>query len=219
MRFAMNDMEDDMEKSDVIEKGNEEPAAEADDGTGEESVDGAGALQSELTAAKAEAEENQNRFLKKSAEFENLKKRTLREKAAHTSFANEELISAILVPIDNLESALAHAGDRVSGDGDVADGGGNGGATDTIDAPDAIEAVGAIKDGIKLTLSDLYAELARFGLEEVEACGVKFDPSVHEAISHEDTADSKSDMVIKVLRKGFTLNGRLLRPAMVIVAK
>lgn len=154
-------------------------------------------LGSALEAMSKEAEENLNKFLRKTADFENFRKRMEKEQEAHRNYAGEAVISALLTPIDHLEMALGHAEER----------------------DDEDEGFIALRDGIKLTLAEVYGELGKFGLNDIKAKGERFDPTVHEAIGHEEAEGVESDIVVKVLRKGFTLKGRLLRPAMVMVSK
>jgi molecular chaperone GrpE len=155
-------------------------------------------VEAELDKKTIEARKDHDRFLRKCAELENYKKRIEKETRAHTEFANEGLIRALLPIIDNLERAMEHsAEEKNTGD----------------------EALESLRSGLKLTLNELYSQLRAFGLEPVKAEGERFDPSKHEAISHEETEGVEGDTVITELRKGFILRDRLIRPALVVVSK
>jgi molecular chaperone GrpE len=152
-------------------------------------------LEAQLEAAQAKAEENYDRLLRITAEFENYKKRSQREMDDFRKFANETLIKEILPIVDNLERALAieHVGTEA--------------------------AVEGLKDGVQMTLQGLTDTLKRFGVTPVESEGKPFDPNVHQAVSQEESKQLPDDTVSKELQKGYMLNDRLLRPSMVVVSK
>lgn len=150
-------------------------------------------LKAELAAKTRESTENYDRFLRSCADFENYKKRAEREKTDCIAFANENLLSEILPVVDNFVRALDHAN------------------SDTT--------LASLKEGVSLTIEQVWGVLKKYGLVEIPALGEKFDPSVHHAISHEETADSLPGTVVKEFQKGYMLKGRLLRPSMVAVAK
>lgn len=132
-----------------------------------------------------------DRHLRVQAEMENLKKRHQKEKQDWQRFANEKLIKEILPVVDNLESALSHAADA--------------------------NAVEALREGVELTLKGLREALGRAGVEEVETEDEPFDPSYHEAISVQEDPNRAAGTVLHELQKGYVLNGRLVRPALVVV--
>ena len=138
------------------------------------------------------AEENYDRFLRAQAELENYKKRAEREKSSLVQYGNEELIKAILPVIDNLERALDHP------PGENPDG---------------------LLEGIKITHNQLLQVLEKFGVTRITAVGEPFDPSKHEAMMQVESADHETNTVVSELQKGYFLNDRLLRPAMVSVAR
>jgi len=123
--------------------------------------------------------------------MENLKKRNRKEREDYFRFANESLIKDMLAVLDNLATALSHS--------------------------DSENNVHALKEGIRLTLKGLKDTLSKSGLEEVKALGEPFDPCFHEAVSEMDDPKAKPGTVITELQKGYTLNTRLIRPAMVVV--
>jgi molecular chaperone GrpE len=138
-----------------------------------------------------ESEKNYDLYLRSQAEMDNLRKRNKREKEDYLKFAKESLIKEMLPVLDNLEKALSHSKDE--------------------------NTVHALKEGIHLTLKGLKDILAKSGLEEVKALGEPFDPCFHEAVSEMDDPKAKPGVVLTELQKGYTLNTRLIRPAMVVV--
>ncbi len=137
------------------------------------------------------AEENYDRFLRAQAELENYKKRVEREKSNLVKYANEDLIKAILPVIDNLERALDHP------PGENPDG---------------------FVEGITITINQLLQILEKFGVTPVTSVGEPFDPSKHEAMMRVESTDHEPNTVVSEMQRGFFLNDRLLRPAMVSVA-
>lgn len=151
-------------------------------------------LSEELEEKARECEDHQQRFLRARADLENYRRRAEKEKEDFASYANESLISEILPVVDNLERALEHA-----------EGGGNN--------------VESLAQGVRLTVDQMFQVLKKFGLEGIPAAGEKFDPELHHAISHEESPDAEPGTVIEEFQKGYLLKGRLVRPALVSVAK
>ena len=145
----------------------------------------------ELAAAQAKAEENWDRYLRAAAELDNVRKRAERDVEKAHKFALERFGKELLAVRDTLEMGLAAAE----------------GAS-----------VESLIEGKNATLKLLTSTLQRFGIEEVDPAGEPFDPELHEAISMQPSDDVEPGSVVTVVQKGYTLNGRLLRPAMVIVA-
>jgi molecular chaperone GrpE len=148
-----------------------------------------------LKAAEATAEENYERFLRVTADFENYKKRMEREKNDFRKFANESLVREILPIVDNLERALAtrHGSNE-----------------------DALE---GLRQGVEMTLKGLIDGLQKFGVVPVEALEMPFDPNFHQAVSQEESERYPENTVCQELQKGYVLNDRLIRPSMVVVSK
>ena len=140
-----------------------------------------------------ESEKNYDLYLRSQAEMENMKKRNRKEKEDYLKFANESLIRDMLPVLDNLTTALSHSDNENN--------------------------VHALKEGIRLTLKGFKDTLSKSGLEEVKAVGEPFDPCFHEAVSEMDDPKAKPGIVLTELQKGYTLNTRLIRPAMVVVSR
>lgn len=138
-----------------------------------------------------ESEKNYDLYLRSQAEMENMKKRNRKEKEDYLKFANESLIKEMLPVLDNLEKALSHSENKNNAH--------------------------ALKEGILLTLKGLKDTLSKSGLEEVKAVGEPFDPCYHEAVLEMDDPKEKPGVVITELQKGYRLNSRLIRPAVVVV--
>jgi molecular chaperone GrpE len=146
-----------------------------------------------ITALKALSEKNHDLYLRSQAEMENMKKRFRREKEDWFKYSNETLIKEILPIMDNLERAVSHS-------------------TKETTLP-------SLREGIELTLRGLKNALSKSGLEEVKAEGEAFDPSLHEAVFQIDDDKAEPGKVVKEIQKGYLLNKRLIRPAMVSVKK
>lgn len=140
-------------------------------------------------APSAEAEELRNRLMRTLADFDNFRKRAEKEKEDHKKFAVVDVLKDILGVTDNLERALA--------------------------APGGVD---ELKQGVEMILRQQAEVLRRWGVEPVKAVGEAFNPAVHEAVAREDSADIDVPTVTGELQRGYTIHGRLLRPAMVSVA-
>jgi molecular chaperone GrpE len=149
----------------------------------------------ELKARAAKADENWERLLRTTADFDNFKKRAARERQEAIKFANEGLLQKLIPVLDNFEMALA-ATQSSSTDG-----------------------LKALSEGVAMIHAQLRQALTDAGLEEVIAAGLMFDPNLHEAVSQQESKEIAEGQVLQQLRKGYKLRDRLLRPATVIVAK
>ncbi|MEY4924694.1 MAG: hypothetical protein RL598_1213 [Verrucomicrobiota bacterium] len=149
-------------------------------------------LEEQLIAAKQEAAASYDRFTRTAADLENFRKRTIREKDELRQFATAGLMEDVIPILDNLGLGLAAARQQAEGK--------------------------SIVDGLVLVLEQLKSTLARHGLKEINPAGQKFDPHFHECISHQPSAEFAEELVMQVVRLGFSLNGRLLRPASVVVS-
>jgi molecular chaperone GrpE len=151
-------------------------------------------LQDELEQARNEAQENYDRLLRATAEFDNYKKRTARDMQELRKYANEAILKELLHIIDNLERAVASA------------------PSDASNASQLLE-------GVDLTLKEMCKILEKHGVQAIEALDKAFDPSYHEAMMQEESESHPDNTVVKQLQKGYTYHERLLRPAMVVVSK
>ena len=146
-----------------------------------------------LAAAKAEAAANLDKFLRAVADLENFRRRTVREKDELRLLATARIVEDILPALDNLALGLAAAKQPKA---------------------DLKSLVG----GIDMALAQLRSALGNHGLKEINPAGQMFDPHQHESISHQPSADVKEEHVLSVVRTGYSLNGRLLRPASVVLS-
>lgn len=150
-------------------------------------------LEESLAAKETEAALNYDKFVRERADLENYRKRVQREKEEIQKYGNESLILEILPAIDNMERALAHT---------------------VCDSADPVIT------GVRMTLDMMVSSLKKFGVTVAEADkGTPFDPALHQAMGQVDSPDQPANTVVEVYQKGYMLNERLLRPAMVLVAK
>ena len=150
-------------------------------------------LRRQLKESSAKAEEYRDALLRARAELENLRKQTTRKIEDAHRYALQEFVRELLPVKDGLEAGLASAAGR----------------TDTV----------ALREGIELTLKNWGDLLAAIGVEEIDSLGQPFDPERHQAISlRAATPGEQAKAVVEVAQKGYLLNGRLIRPAMVVVA-
>ena len=151
-------------------------------------------LESQLETKEQQAKENYDRLLRVSAEFENYKKRTSRELEEFRKFANQSLIKEMLSVIDNLELAMNSTNGHK-----------------TIDQ--------GLLQGLDMTHKEILKVFEKFNVKPIEAKGQIFDPTYHEAVMQEETDEVDENTVINELQRGYLIHDRLLRPAMVVVAK
>ena len=186
-----------MAEQDKTEHGNPatETPGETDTATGPEPEVGESdveALTQALEEARAKADENWELALRTKAEMDNLRKRTERELENAHKYALEKFAGELLAVRDSLEMGVQAAGDAEAQQ---------------------------LKEGSELTLKMLTQVMEKFGIEMVDPAGEKFDPERHQAMSMQEAADVEPNTVVAVMQKGYTLNDRLLRPAMVMVSK
>ena len=149
----------------------------------------------DLQAKAAKADENWEKYVRVVADLDNYKKRAARERSEAVKYANEALIEKLLPIVDNFEAALA-----------------------ATNSPQ-----GANLDSLKTGINMIYTQLKSFfsdsGVEEIDALNKTFDPNLHEAVSQQASADVPEGQVLQQMRKGYRYRDRLIRPAMVVVAK
>jgi len=162
---------------------------------GEQPADEMSLLQEQLEAAEAAAGMARDELLRVQAEMQNLRRRTEQDIEKAHKFGQEKFSTELLAVMDNLERSAAAA--EASED----------------------EAVQAIKEGVELTLKGFMDCFKRFNIEAVDPLGEPFDPQLHQAMSIQESPDAEPNSVIAVMQKGYTLHGRVIRPAMVMVSK
>jgi molecular chaperone GrpE len=148
----------------------------------------------ELEAAQAEAAAYKDRFIRTSADLDNLRRRQVKERQEALQYGHENLVKDLLNTVDNLERAVDHAKGS--------------------EAKDLV----ALLQGVELAQRELVTVLDKHGVEVIEAEGVTFDPNVHEAVAQLEEGSVSPGNVARVYQKGYRLRERLLRPARVVVA-
>ena len=151
------------------------------------------AAQAKVEAAEEKAQENWDKALRALAEVENVRRRAESDVEKAHKFATEKFAQALLPGLDSLEKALEVGADQAELKG--------------------------MRDGIDMTLKMLRDNIAKQGLAVIDALGHPFDPDLHEAMSMVDDPNHESNTVITVFQTGYTLHGRVIRPARVVVAK
>jgi len=149
----------------------------------------------ELKQKAAKADEHWDRLLRTTADLENFKKRAARERQDAIRFANASVFEKLIPALDNFDMAMAAANNAED------------------------HSMESLKTGVAMIYNQLKAALADTGLEEIDATNQPFDPNLHEAVSHQDSADLPEGQVIQQLRKGYKLKERLIRPASVVVSR
>jgi molecular chaperone GrpE len=146
----------------------------------------------DTAAVKRERDDYYDRLLRKTAEFDNYRRRVERERREQADQAVTDLLEELLLVVDDFDRAL------------------------TVEPG---EGAGAYRKGVELIHAKLHDLLRKRGVKPIEALGKDFDPNVHQAVVHESSPDHREGEVIGELRRGYTIGDRLLRPAMVKVAK
>ncbi|WP_249929496.1 nucleotide exchange factor GrpE [Planococcus maritimus] len=191
--IKQQDLEQDaaqQEKQDAVDRTAEtvdaEPATaeSADQAQADEPVDEKAELQAQL-------EEEQNKYLRLLADYDNFKRRAKKDQELAKQFRSQSLLTDLLPVLDNFDRALA------------------------VEAKS--EESASLLKGLEMVKKSLADAVTAEGLEEIKAVGEPFDPHFHQAVMQESDADSEPGTVLQELQKGYTLNGRVLRPAMVKV--
>ncbi len=174
------------------EKGVEEVLGEVRPAEAVEAPEAA-ASQAELEKLRKEAAGLEDKYVRLYAETENFKKRMVRESAEREKYYNEGIIKELLPVLDNLERALGHVGEG---------------------SPD-----NGLAEGVRMVRKQFMDVLTKFGVTQVECVGLPFDPAKQQAMMQVETEDYEEGTVVEEFQKGYFLNDRILRPAMVTVAK
>lgn len=160
---------------------------------GQNAGDIAPEFEAQLSAAKAEAAANYDKFMRTAADLENFRRRAMREKDDLRTTVTGRVLEDIFPVLDTLALAIQAA-----------------------KQPNAD--LKSLTGGVDMVLTQLKTALSNHGLKEINPAGQPFDPHQHEAISHQPSSDVKEEHVMNVIRTGYSLNGRLLRPASVVVS-
>lgn len=176
-------------KEEIKEEVKEEEIKEESDAKAADAGDEESGKEEKGEEKKEEPEEEGNaKYLRLMADFQNYKKRVEKEKKDLYAYANENIMGELIAVLDNFERALEQ------------------------------DAVDGFKEGMEMIFKQLGDVLAKSGLAEITALGEEFDPNVHNAVMTEETEEYESGKVSGVMQKGYTLNGKVIRPAMVKVA-
>lgn len=151
-----------------------------------------------LTQAQALADEYKDKYLRAHADFENSKKRLEKDKLNAIAYANESFAKDLLAVIDSFENALV--------------------SIEGVNEENMNEIFEKMKEGVKLTYDQLKKVLEKNYIKEVSCEGI-FDPEIHQVIMQVESPDHQPNEIVQVMQKGYTLKERVLRPAMVSVAK
>jgi len=151
-------------------------------------------LQKQLKQAQKKAEQNWDKAVRSQAEMENLKRRTQKDLENAHKYGLEKFAKELLSVIDSLELGIQAS---------------------TSDLPEVV----ALKEGSELTIKQFETVFAKFNIEALEPIGQAFNPELHQAMTMQPSADVEPNTVINVFQKGYILNGRLIRPAMVVVSQ
>ena len=149
----------------------------------------------EMERLRGEAQENRDRYIRMQADFDNFRRRALKERTDLIQYGAENLLKDLLSTLDNLDRATGHA--RSSDGGDLE----------------------SLLQGVELVQRDLHTVLEQHGVTEINAVGSEFDPGLHEAMAQKPDDSVSPNTVMEVLQKGYQLRDRLLRAARVVVAK
>ncbi len=188
---AENAQEVEINEAEVV---TEEVNTESADGAVETADDQIAKLEAELAAANAQIDAQKESVVRAAADVENIRRRAAQDVEKAHKFALEKFVNELLPVIDNMERAIEFS-DKEN------------------------ETLKPVLEGVELTQKSFVDAVAKFGVEIVDPQGQKFNAEFHQAMAMQPSADVEPNTVIAVMQKGFTLNGRLLRPAMVMVSK
>lgn len=189
------------------EAGSAEPAGREPSGAGDDPGSSTDKLTIELLSRElqelkrihdeklAELSAQKDQFLRLQAEFDNFRRRSLKEKQESLRFGHQNLVKDLLSAVDNLERALEHG------------------------AQNAGSEVRGVLDGIALVHREILAAFEKHGVSQLDAQGQTFDPAVHEAIGQLPSAEVAANTVLQVLQKGYVIHDRMVRPSRVLVSR
>ncbi len=168
-----------------------EEVAQEDEAKLESPEKNADSLEAQLEAAQAKASENWEHYLRAKAEMDNLRRRSVKDVENAHKYGTEKFATELLPVLDSMVMGLA---------------------TENASAE-------TLREGMELTLNMLQKMMEKLGIEEIDPINEKFDPEKHQAMSMQENGEVEPNTVIAVMQKGYSLNDRLLRPAMVMVSK
>lgn len=183
---------DEQQEDTIVE--NEQLSSDANDAAAEqeEAAKAEGEQDAKLAALERLAEENQNRYLRAQADFDNFRRRTLKEKEELAQYATAKLIGGLLPVLDNFQRALQTSGDAAQSD--------------------------SFAKGVDMIYRQLFQVLESEGLKPMEPVGQPFDPEHHQAIMQVETDEYEEGIVVEVMQPGYWLKDKVIRPAMVKVS-
>jgi molecular chaperone GrpE len=178
----------------------QDPTRAFDDDRGGDDLPKGQASSDEVTALRAKIKEldekanmNYDRYLRALAELENYKKRVARDRSEWMRYAGEDLLTEVLPVVDNLERTLTHVKENSD--------------------------INKLAEGLNLIYRQFQQALERSGVSRIDEVHKPFDPAIHQALQRVEDKSVPDDTVVDILQKGYTLNGKVIRPAMVKVAK
>ena len=181
--------EDKADSTESIEENDVSTEDSADDAT--EDSTPIKSLEELLKESKDELAEQKDKFVRLQAETDNFRKRMTREKNEFSQYANERMLKELIPIFDNFERALDAS------------------STDTK----------SLKEGLDMILEQFNSFLEKENVEPIKSIGEEFDPSIHDALTREESTEHKENIVIREFVKGYMLNGRVLRPTHVVISK
>ncbi len=183
---------DEQQEETIVE--NEQLSSDANDAAAEqdEAAKANDVQDTKLAALERLAEENQNRYLRAQADFDNFRRRTLKEKEELAQYATSKLVGELLPVLDNFQRALQTSGDAAQSD--------------------------SFAKGVDMIYRQLFQVLEAEGLKAMEPIGQPFDPEHHQAIMQVETDEYEEGIVVEVMQPGYWLKDKVIRPAMVKVS-
>ena len=179
------------DNNETIENEATDELAQEDEAKLESPEKNADSLEAQLEDAQARASENWEHYLRAKAEMDNLRRRSVKDVENAHKYGTEKFATELLPVLDSMVMGLA---------------------TENASAE-------TLREGMELTLNMLQKMMEKLGIEEIDPINEKFDPEKHQAMSMQPNGEVEPNTVIAVMQKGYSLNDRLLRPAMVMVSK
>ncbi len=178
---------------DEVEKMSSDEATKESQNSTEVPINDIDGLQNQITVLEQQVKDNLDKAMRAQAELDNVRKRATRDVENAHKYALEKFLNDLLPVLDSMELGM--------------------------NAASSAEDIESLREGMDLTLKQFSSVMEKFGIHEVNPQGEKFNPEFHEAVSMQELEGAESGTVTAVMQKGYELNGRLIRPAMVAVAK